>query len=151
MIRDVHPGSRIRIFIFTHPGSRGQKVTDPGSATLKNINYFIFFTFSLFENVLRGKKLNSICNRNLENSQKKELSIFVNTIPDVTHPNCRNWCLYLLTCIHTISFSTLDTLHLCFHSPPNHINPNSHLLYPLPTHLFLFIIGRIAHVAAYLK
>ena len=27
MIRDVHPGSRIRILTFTHPGSRGQKGT----------------------------------------------------------------------------------------------------------------------------
>jgi hypothetical protein len=34
MIRDVHSGSRIQIFPFPDPGSRGQKAPDPGSATL---------------------------------------------------------------------------------------------------------------------
>jgi len=41
MIRVVHPGSRIRILTFSHPGSRiqGSKrhpIPDPGSATLEN-------------------------------------------------------------------------------------------------------------------
>ncbi len=33
-IWDVHPGSRIRIQTFFHPGSRKQKAPDPGFATL---------------------------------------------------------------------------------------------------------------------
>jgi hypothetical protein len=43
MIRVVHPGSRIRMLTFSHPGSRiqGSKmhpIPDPGSATLLLIN-----------------------------------------------------------------------------------------------------------------
>ena len=39
MIRVVHPGSRIRMLTFSHPGSRIQgskrhSIPDPGSATL---------------------------------------------------------------------------------------------------------------------
>jgi hypothetical protein len=35
MLRDVHPGSAS--LFFTHPGSRGQKGTGSGSATLKKV------------------------------------------------------------------------------------------------------------------
>jgi hypothetical protein len=47
MIRVVHPGSRIRMLTFSHPGSRiqGSKrhpIPDPGSATLKKS--LLFFT-----------------------------------------------------------------------------------------------------------
>jgi hypothetical protein len=32
-IRDVYPGSRIRIFSIPDPGSRVKKIPDPGSAS----------------------------------------------------------------------------------------------------------------------
>jgi hypothetical protein len=43
MIRDVDPGSRIRILIFTHPGSRVKKELDPGSATMFPRRFPVYF------------------------------------------------------------------------------------------------------------
>ncbi len=42
MIRVVHPGSRIRMLTFSHPGSRGQKAPNPQHCfKVKNNDYYI--------------------------------------------------------------------------------------------------------------
>ncbi len=75
MIRDVHPGSgsRIRILIFypsriPNPGSRGQKGTGSGSATLFLRNIYRCCTVSLRR--LRFRLSTSTLNLTTEESQK---------------------------------------------------------------------------------